>query len=1071
MVPLSIAAPVTWPGVVCGTIDGEHSCRIDVNLTFEGSTADLATVNNNFTTDGTGDVNRDGAGNLHIGASDYSNEVHRLWNCSQYDTYYEWDMRIVNINTGYSIIATESLNASGTGTAEIILLRDHAGVIVLRAGTTNYCSGYAPVDSAWYHYRYHCDPNGTVEIFRDDSQQCLADVVDQYIDGTHLQFAYDSGMVGTDVDIDNVSMGNATRYFAGEVSVADTTDPTFGDNTINNSAPRQNDTINLGIPITDDINLSTFVFMWDNGTGVWINNTPVLFDGVTTGNGSTNKTIEQEKGIIIIYRWFANDTSGNEAYSSNFSFQVAGSDPPNISVNPHNFFADDNTTVIGISAAQSAIINLTFYDDIDVYGMEFFILDPDNKNILSLINETFNGTVFNFSTVVDVAGKEGIFTANATIWDSHTAKVIPDYRIKKGLNYIEFDGTIRIEAEGAIWASTEKHIDSYDFKFNYVPFFAPKQKVFYVESDNEMVFIRTSGYTGHFVDFVSKKWIDFEGVGENPVIEKISDKRYKLTFQHEGSSIKFKSIGGLNIFTQQFSFYVINATVNWQNPSTTSNTFFNNTISVSLNVTSRGVNQTTFFLYNSTFDLVSSFIYNATADNSQKIEYFFNHTFSGVQDDQTWYVNATHIDIFGNSKKSLMLTYNQIVLSNCSTGIAVANFTFKDEINQSILEGDADATFIYNLGEGVDKTTTINVEDTTNFSVCIFPLGAEVNVNFSIQYSATTYPERRFEKDNDVFNNLTQLIDLYLLKDSVGIYVRFRVVDIVNLPLVGVNIRAQTIIGGSLRTVEQETTDDSGLATFFVNPDSDYIFTVVKSGFLTKTFTLRPTTSEIITITLGTSADDQVDSYDSGLIVDLQPKGVLNNGTQYNFTFNVTSSEWEITGCWLFLSNQSTKLAESILSWTADACYINITFNTGNHSRINMRGVVELNNTVNQTYTVFFPVKYTYEGEFSLKNLIDDISNFTSSGFNSFTRMLFALIIIVGLTAFMANKYTTFRDTESIIYLTWAMVLFFSYAGWLTMAFDSIPEIAGLPTGWLKQYIILILYSLLSAAFIYDKSR
>ena len=70
--------------------------------------------------------------------------------------------------------------------------------------------------------------------------------------------------------------------------------------------------------------------------------------------------------------------------------------------------------------------------------------------------------------------------------------------------------------------------------------------------------------------------------------------------------------------------------------------------------------------------------------------------------------------------------------------------------------------------------------------------------------------------------------------------------------------------------------------------------------------------------------------------------------------------------------------------------------------------------------------------------------------------MLLAFIVIFAIIGLSSYKFTTFREPEPLLAMTWILVLFFSYVGWLTLNYDAIPEIRGLGVGWLKQYIFFI---------------
>jgi hypothetical protein len=99
----------------------------------------------------------------------------------------------------------------------------------------------------------------------------------------------------------------------------------------------------------------------------------------------------------------------------------------------------------------------------------------------------------------------------------------------------------------------------------------------------------------------------------------------------------------------------------------------------------------------------------------------------------------------------------------------------------------------------------------------------------------------------------------------------------------------------------------------------------------------------------------------------------------------------------------------------------------------------------------------------------DDVASFTDEGFNYQTKALLAFIIIFALVGYISYKWDAAREPTIIITLIIFFVLAFSYIDWLNVPLASIPDINGLPEGWLNQYIVFILTLLGGGSYIISK--
>ena len=784
---------------------------------------------------------------------------------------------------------------------------------------------------------------------------------------------------------------------------------------------------------------------------------------LTIANVSVNKTIEVTEGTIIQYQWFANDSVGNMGSSSIFNVITAGFTAPNETIHTNNFFNSNNKTIISLAESSAALLNLSFEDNIELFGFEIRIRDENDILIFNLSNSSLTGTLDNFTRIINILSHQGFFTVNITVSDTHTAKFIPDYKIDKGLqNYLRFNDNIKITTEGAIYSGTKKRFDRYEFHFNYIPFFAPKNKVFYIESNGKLEYRKESSYKGHFVDWKNKQWIDFEGIEGKPIITKINDYKWKIEFYNTNSKVIFNSIGGLNLNSNFYEYYLANTSVKFFIPSSNKVNSISDSIQLSLNVTGNTRNKTIFRLFNSSKNLIDTF----NISNNGTGTFFYNHTFTSLPN-TIHFINATNVDITGQHINSTTITFNKIEITDCTVGFPAINFTIIDEQNGSLVNGTAEIVFNFN-GTNPTETFTRSVTLKQKFSTCIFPPEESLTSSFTATYSAPLYQERVLTVDSTILSNITQLRNLTLLQSANGIFATFKLIDSFSNPLSDVT---GTMKLSSGEIIEIRNTDDGGTVTFFVDPDVTYTFTFTITGFKTNTFSLRITTTDIITVTMESEEEALQASIYTGIDYFFEPSNtILNNNTDINFVFNMTSSFWNITGCVLRLKNTTTILSSSAATFNGSQCIIPITLNTGNQTLIISEATYELNSTFNNTVSVQYSVIPTSQGPFSLKTFIDDINSFVSAGFDNFARFLLAIFIIIAIVGWGSLELSALRGEEEILVgLTIALVFVFSYIGWLNIPLETFPNIRGLPENWLNQWMMFVLTLLGGGSFILRK--
>ncbi len=793
--------------------------------------------------------------------------------------------------------------------------------------------------------------------------------------------------------------------------------------------------------------------LWMNSTGEWHLNQTNTTPTNNSDNTFFNVTLASDN--FIIWNVGCVDNNTNESFAtSNFTLSIDPTNP--IIIVPGS--VRNNQTVI-VNAPMNITFNFT-----------------DNREIFSVNITLGNGTiVFNISNIgantfqVNTSiglNEDGSGTINAKVCDSSTLQEIEDIEYKEkdsGLKYVMkkwlwiFDDEwIHIYPKEISEYSnphTTKQMDRYVFTF--IKDTKPITETFVVESSHRIDIPKMQHKIGHLVvDGIGKNgyWVDFvnEEVTDY-VITRIDDYKVEVTlYGLTKSDITFNSLGELNCVNESFAYGNANPKFSFENHTIVSlTTLFH--LNISEVPTIQTVNATLY--YNNTPIFAGSsanFTRSVTAPltisgNSTNISWFWSVNVNGVE---------TNLSTFTQN-------VSEFFLGNCSDyETETLNYTIRDELNNSLVEMDVTGNYKYDIGTSLQKDLIFTLDKVETFQLCLQPSFATLNGNYTIKYETSNYPQRRFSDTNAILTNLTQDISLFGLETAQGIFVRFLTTTVFGSPIPLVEVSMAK--GGTV--VEQEVTDDSGLATFFADPDADYVFTFSKPGFVTQTFTLRPTTSEIITVVMQSVTQILNQSTATGILYNFFPTNqLINNNTITTFKFNLTSNSWNITGCTLRLRNGTTEQASSSSSFTGSLCDISINLDTNGFTTITSQATYQLNFTDNITVSKVYAILNTYQGDFSLKTFFDDVESFGEAGFNDVTRMIIALIVIFSVLAVTAAKVDALRDPEPLIILAWAMVFFFSFLGWFTLTYDSLPIVPGFN---LQKYIIFIVFSLAAVSYI-----
>lgn len=403
-------------------------------------------------------------------------------------------------------------------------------------------------------------------------------------------------------------------------------------------------------------------------------------------------------------------------------------------------------------------------------------------------------------------------------------------------------------------------------------------------------------------------------------------------------------------------------------------------------------------------------------------------------------------------------------------GITI-NITFLDELNRTLIGANITVGII-------TSNNTQTVQTTTTSSLLLeglFPPGV-----YTIRYSADGFSTREF-----IFTLLPEDINLTLYLISEEVFtpgtVEIRNFDGTIVP--GAIIRMIRYYGDPTipNTVQMATTNSVGQAVLVAESVTGfYQWEVAVDGELR----FEQTTPELLAVEadglwhkifiLNRTALDTANRF-TGIDIGFSPgAGFLANNTEFVFSVDVSSSFWTITSCSFFLVNGSG--GNIVAGPNTSFCGAgggrgNLTFTTPPNTT-NLVAMVNVTTSefTNQYFMVYGVSLFSNE-TFTLRDLVDDIERFDRAGWNDFNKFIISIIIIIGvvggtsaLSASRRQSSASFiNNTEEVLLLIFAMSLFFSYIGWMTVTIDTIPFEP------VKQYLAVIIIGMVTVIEIYRK--
>jgi len=551
-------------------------------------------------------------------------------------------------------------------------------------------------------------------------------------------------------------IGFVSRNGSNEETVgsASFVDPTPVDSTANNTQ----------VQINVNCSGNNVYLYFDNNTAP----TTLVLTNSSTTFYNTNVTVEQR----YYYKAHCyNATSLLSGTNTSVRSWVYDLTEPSIvleSTNGWNMFNASNENQYD----DNLSIKITFNDNIGIFGIAINIT-KDGTTYFNVTLLNLSGTTYTYNNTLNTASwPAGDYLINVSASDDHTQKNIPDYGITKkgnGLDFVVEKGNrISITSESMKEVEAKKEKDRYTFEFNFTNT-EKKDRVFDVVTDKcPLYYVENSGFAGHFVSScgVVGNWIDFEGASQNPTVKRINDYHYTVSFKNLDKSVKFHSVGGLNVNTRTYLWYRGNKTFN-NNTGLQGET---STLQMNATMGGRITDISAALYYNNTLVTITS---NTATSSYEDFIYTFLAPLVSATFNFTWVVNVTQSN--GGLNYTFNLSSGQIVnpflVDNCSTSSnKTLTFTMYNESNPSTkINGTFEIDVLFwATSKNNSRNFTYYVSNAQNASVCISPANVTLYSEFYVRYTAVGGFTHRWYLYNHTLTGTEQNISVYNFDTTAG---------------------------------------------------------------------------------------------------------------------------------------------------------------------------------------------------------------------------------------------------------------------------------------------------------------
>ena len=481
--------------------------------------------------------------------------------------------------------------------------------------------------------------------------------------------------------------------------------------------------------------------------------------------------------------------------------------------------------------------------------------------------------------------------------------------------------------------------------------------------------------------------------------------------------------------------------------------------------------------YNGTLHSATTSDYSATQSNYSVSFDIPETTQDGVNKSIFWKIVATNSSgSVSNQNTTIVnqtISKTELAYCNASNNWPYINFTFKDETTLGAITALVDAsTWTYWIGSGTVTKTLIFANTTKSnpsYAFCLLPKTKNVYVDLTFKYSNASYPQRTFSLDNQLLSNLTVTNQvLYLLGSTEGIYSTFSFYDSgSNDPISGVYVTIERQVGVVWIVIGTATSDATGSATFWVNPNFPHRITGSKTGYATVSEIVYPTQSAYSIFMGGTGLSVGEYRYKNIKFYTYPPAGRLELDTTYDFGINITANDGNIISCKIEIKNLTLSIvASSVAGCGAYGGNLSVSYNTGSNSKlfgyyyVDIGDGLELIKANDAWFMEGLNATYGYGG---LRGFLEELKNIPEFGDThnrqEFSRIIFAfffMIIIIGIFTYFSG-YELSNPGAALI-IVWGFVIMYSIGG--------IFNLEGItPYSWWNQYWLSFIASFIMVGF------
>ena len=525
-----------------------------------------------------------------------------------------------------------------------------------------------------------------------------------------------------------------------------------------------------------------------------------------------------------------NSTTGALTYNSTVRSWTYDVENPVMVLGGGNGFNADNFSLENQwDGVVSLVSNVTDNDAVYAFSVN---ISRGGETFYNFSVEGLTVTKYNFSEAVNSSNwTAGVYDVEVLVADGHTKHEIKSYDVQKSSNEVVFDtaegNVVKVKSDDGAVISTEKLKDRYEFGFDFGDG-EVKDRNFVVEASDSLVYLRDSPFKAHFVVWNGKEgnWIDFEGVSGSPVISKINDSAWNVRFRDAPSKLLFKSIGGLNVVSFNYSFYQGEYSI------TAPTGLLGSNVTIILNMSRNSTtisNMTALFYYDGSLEpgTVRTF-------SDDYVQWDTSVAADSPGDNITfyWLVNVTQADSnwtnFSINGSHASLGWG---IDNCSNSTNVTlwlNVFDEDEPTLPVIV-DMEVEASYWVDDvSLAQTFYGNFSGSNSYALCLTPSDAELRGDLYVRYSGDFLA--RYYLTNDSFSNVTRNVSLYAYNTSDTISdVVVNIKDLsnyVSYPGVYTKLQRRYSSEGVWRTVQMDLSSDDGSVLFNIREETtDYKLT------------------------------------------------------------------------------------------------------------------------------------------------------------------------------------------------------------------------------------------------------